>query len=139
MVSFPHFFAASASRVYASLPFSTSSAVIPIVAATCDIDASNELPVSTAASATSFIPSASSLRPVWIAPDMRFALSTSPKTEVCSTASFVSFPYSSIELAHLSVESDASLIYFSVLLSSDCIPCSSACALLIAVLYDVVF
>ena len=60
---------------------------MPIVAATCDMDASKLLPVSTAAVAMVLMPSAIALMPDFIALESSSAFNTSPNTDVFPVAS----------------------------------------------------
>ena len=77
--------------------------------------------------------------PASIASDVKFALNTSPNVLVSSSASSIAFPYSSIEVAQLSVLSSASCIYldvwsssFSRLLSSTLLSFNCVCHLFVA-------
>ena len=81
---------------YSALPFAISFVVIPIVAATCDIDASKVIPVCVAEVAIFLMPLAIALMPSFMTLDKSSAFKTSANIEVLSAESSTSFPYCSI-------------------------------------------
>ena len=91
-------------------PLATSVDVIPIVAATCDMECSNVDPTSIAAVAICFIPSAISSTPFLIASPTNSALTTSANVSVLFLASSMALPYSSTVVAQLSYDFSASAI-----------------------------